>query len=317
MKKFDVIADVHGRFDKLESLLLKMGYRPQGDGFRAPEGHQAVFLGDLIDPKPGHPSPGGVRKVLKAAKAMQEAGDALVIMGNHEFNAICFHSYDPDGKPLRTHDEKNHKTHQGTLDDFPEWEDPASEWLSLWLPWMKRLPMWLDLGGLRVIHACWHSDHFEPLDGRSLEDDGFLLACATKGEKEYLAVEALLKGIEVPLPEPHFFIDHTGTPRRQFRARWWHVPGDGVSCRDLVFPESEAIVELPVDADSRELFSPYPADAPLVFFGHYFKPASQALAPECHNVACLDHSAAIGGPLVAYRWNGEASIKLENYISHS
>lgn len=64
-------------------------------------------------------------------------------------------------------------------------------------------------------------------------------------------------------------------------------------------------------------FVPYPANAPPVFFGHYFKPADAALHPERPNVACLDHSAAKDGPLVAYRWNGEAAINPNHYLTHA
>jgi len=70
----------------------RLGYR-RGDGtFVPPRGHRAVFLGDLIDTKPGHDESGGVRATLHAAKAMSDRGDALVILGNHELNALCFHN---------------------------------------------------------------------------------------------------------------------------------------------------------------------------------------------------------------------------------
>jgi hypothetical protein len=68
--------------------------------------------------------------------------------------------------------------------------------------------------------------------------------------------------------------------------------------------------------EARNKFQPYNADARPVFFGHYFKPADSAQEPEKTNVACLDHSAAISGPLVAYRWKGEVQIKPKHYITH-
>jgi len=64
------------------------------------------------------------------------------------------------------------------------------------------------------------------------------------------------------------------------------------------------------------MFLPYAADERPVFFGHYFKPADSKVHPERHNVACLDHSAATGGPLLAYRWKGESEINPEHYVSH-
>lgn len=311
---YDIIADIHGRFDKLSSLMERMGYATAGDGFIPPAGRKALFLGDLIDPKPGYLFSGGVRASLRAVKAMCDRGVALCLMGNHEFNAICYHTRGPDGKWLRIRGSGNVRNHSGTLVDFPDHENPASEWQTVWLPWMKSLPATLDLGGFRAVHACWHPEHIGRLPHGCFEDHAFLVASADKHSQEGMAVEAVLKGIEVPLPDPHFFLDHTGTKRKQIRARWWESPDKGATCRDLVFPASEQIAEVPVASPSWDLFCPYPADASPVFFGHYFKPADSPANPERHNVACLDHSAATGGPLVAYRWKGEAIINPEHYI---
>ena len=320
MKKpihYDIIADIHGRIDKLRSLMRVMGYMEDGDGFIPPDGHMALFLGDLIDPKPGHFLPGGVRATLLAVKAMCDRGDALCLMGNHELNALYFHSVGPDGKPLRIHGSKNIAMHQGTLDDFPDHKNPESEWRRVWMPWMKRLPFFLDLGGFRAVHATWHPGMIARIAGRDLECPDFFLACSNKGNPEGEAVEILLKGIEVPLPHPHSFEDHTKAIRRNFRARWWEAVSRGHLCSDLIFPPSDQIKEWPVAEEALPLFQPYDAEAPPVFFGHYFKPAYSPLHPERHNVACLDHSAAKDGPLVGYRWKGEPSIKPEHYLTHS
>jgi hypothetical protein len=314
---YDIIADVHGRYDKLEPLLLKMGYQHDGVSFVPPVGHTALFLGDLIDTKPGHPYPGGVRATLRTVKAMCDRSDALCLMGNHEFNAVLFHTNGPDGKPLKLHGSRNLLTHQGTLDDFPDHADPTSEWRTLWLPWLKALPFAMDLDGFRAVHACWHPEHLARLDGRALTDQDFLLACAEKFTPEWQAIEAVLKGIEVPMPTGQFFIDHAGREHKQFRAIWWEAPGDDILCRELVFPASGQVTAVPVDHEAKLMISPYPDDAPPVFFGHYFKPPRSEVKPERHNVACLDHSAAIDGPLVAYRWKGEARINPEHYVLHS
>jgi hypothetical protein len=314
---YDIIADIHGRFDKLSALMERMGYQNDGDSFVPPAGHKALFLGDLIDPKPGHFLPGGVRATLFAVKAMCDRGDALCLMGNHELNAIYFHSKGPNGKYLRIRGSKNIAMHQGTLDDFKDYDDPQSEWHRVWMPWMKRLPFFLDLGGFRAVHATWHPGMIERIAGRSFDDEEFFLACSNKGNHEGEAVEILLKGIEMPLPSPYVFMDHTHAIRKHFRARWWEVVSREHICSDLVFPPSQQIEAWPVAEEALALFQPYDSEAPPVFFGHYFKPADSPLAPERHNVACLDHAAAIDGPLVAYRWKGEASIKPEHYLKHS
>ena len=58
--------------------------------------------------------------------------------------------------------------------------------------------------------------------------------------------------------------------------------------------------------------APYAADAPPVFFGHYWlrADAPAVLAP---NVACLDYSVAKGGMLIAYRWDGEHQLSSSKF----
>lgn len=49
---YDIIGDIHGLFDKISAPMEQMAYARDGDGFVPPAGHKALFLGDLIDPKP-------------------------------------------------------------------------------------------------------------------------------------------------------------------------------------------------------------------------------------------------------------------------
>ena len=319
MPTFDFIADIHGRFSKLTALMERLGYRRDGETLRPPADHQAVFLGDLIDTKPGYEEPGGVRATLQAAKTMVDRGDAVVILGNHELNALCYHTPDGNGDWLRLHTAKNTHQHGGTLAEFPDHENDESEWRTLWMPWFKTLPLWLDLGGARAIHACWRDEDIAHLDGRHLDDPAFLLACATPhldSHPDGLAIERLLKGIEAPLPPGANFHDHAGIERTDFRVRWWAKAEPGVTCADLVFPAAAGFTTAPASPAALDLIPGYPADAPPLFIGHYFKPADAPLNPEAPNLACLDHSAAKDGPLVAYRWRGEATLVPDHYVTH-
>ena len=313
---YDVIADVHGRFDKLSALMERLGYRREGDSFVPPSGHVALFLGDLIDTKPGHPFPGGVRAVLRAVKVMCDRGHAQALMGNHELNALYFHSRGPHGW-LRVRSSKNIAQHQGTLDDFPDYDDPAGEWQQVWLPWMKRLPFALDFGDFRAVHATWSEGMLQRIAGQSLESADFLLAAASKSNPEGEAVEILLKGVEIELPQGLEIADASGVMRTNLRVKWWELPNEACSYRDLSFHADPAVPDAPVSAQHREQIPGYPEEAPPVFFGHYLKSAESPLKPERHNVACLDHAAAKDGPLVAYRWQGEEAIKPEHYVTSS
>lgn len=313
----DFIGDVHGQINKLKSLLAALGYRADDGIFRAPEGVKAVFLGDLIDPKPSHPCPGGVRECLRLVKDMCDAGEALCLLGNHELNALHFHSSGPDGEPLRSHKESNVRTHQGTLDDFGDHLDPEGEWRSVWLPWFRQRPLFFDNGKVRAIHACWHPGFLAAIDGRSLEDGAFLVATANPSTVEGEAIEALLKGIELPIPCDASFTDQTGIERFHFRVRWWDSAPDGITCSDLVFPSDPRLPDAPMAPTDLDSLCPYPASEPPVFFGHYLKPPAQGIAAEAPNVACLDYSAAKDGPLVAYRWRGESVLEERHFVAGS
>ena len=186
MSYYDIIGDVHGSATKLKALLGELGYRQDGSGvYRHPD-RTAVFVGDLIYR--------GTQQleVLQLVKPMVDAGSAQIVMGNHEFNAICWATEDPEtGKPLREHSENKRNQHKDflTLTD----EDQA-----YYVEWFKTLPLWLDLGGIRVIHACWHEASMKVVrritGSERLSTVEHLAEANTPGTTLNDAIEVLLKG---------------------------------------------------------------------------------------------------------------------------
>ncbi len=80
---FDIIGDVHGCGDELEALLRLLGYALDAERvWRHPEGRKAVFVGDLVDRGPH------IVEVLKLVMAMNKAGTALVVPGNHDMKLM-------------------------------------------------------------------------------------------------------------------------------------------------------------------------------------------------------------------------------------
>jgi polynucleotide kinase-phosphatase len=80
---FDIIGDVHGCFDELQELLLKLGYKISQDQdghfeFQNPENRRVIFLGDLTDR--GNKSAETLRLVMDMVKARK----AFCIAGNHD-----------------------------------------------------------------------------------------------------------------------------------------------------------------------------------------------------------------------------------------
>ena len=79
---FDIIGDVHGCFDEMNTLLQQLGYEiePEGAEYRVvpPDGRRAVFVGDLVDRGPKIPD------VLRLVMGMVKAGTAFCVPGNHD-----------------------------------------------------------------------------------------------------------------------------------------------------------------------------------------------------------------------------------------
>ena len=296
--KYDIIADIHGQHEKLLRLLVRLGYRPEGQTYRHDKGRQVIFLGDFIDRGPK------ILEVLQTVRGMVDHGDALSVIGNHEFNAVCYATENGQGGHLRERSDKNVKQHAATIAAFKNRE----EWAK-WVEWFKRLPFFLDLGTLRAVHACWDPAAIELLKMMSLTDFEFLKLAANKNEKQcasngeitpYRAIEQCLKGPEVDIHTG--FHDTEGEFRYSMRVRWWdlHV---GMTFGDACMPAA---------CDNSERFKEndlikipqYGKDEPPVFFGHYSMPETAKPSPLRHNIICLDYSAGKEGPLVACRFNG-------------
>ena len=302
-KQYDLIGDIHGHHDKLTALLHRLGYLPHGESFHHPEGSKVIFLGDYIDRGPK------VRQVLCTVRAMVDAGDALAIMGNHEYNAVLYHTPDDKGGWLRPRRLDRDSGLRVTLGQFAGLDD---EWAD-WLEWMKSLPMFLDMGGLRAVHACWDAQSMQQLKGKFLTDDEFLHASAKRGTRLCGAVDHVLKGPEMDMPDGYLYHDKEGIARRSVRVRWWDIPEAArVSHLAMPTPFDEA-----GEAEVGQLrqMPNYGPEEPPVFFGHYWLPANQEKAPLRHNIACLDFSAAREGPMVAYRWNGERELTPLNFVT--
>ena len=56
---------------------------------------------------------------------------------------------------------------------------------------------------------------------------------------------------------------------------------------------------------------PYADDVPVIV-GHYWRTGTPTVIST--KVACVDYSAAKGGPLVAYRWSGETELTSANLV---
>lgn len=138
----DVIGDVHGEIEALESLLSHLGYDPRG---RHPDDRKLVFLGDLVDRGPDSPA------VVRLVRTAMEEGGAQCVLGNHELNLLrnerkhgnawFFGEEEPMGARLKGRFRSVKVESQTERDEM--------------LRFFGLLPVALESEGLRVVHACW------------------------------------------------------------------------------------------------------------------------------------------------------------------
>jgi len=299
----DLIGDIHGHADKLEELLLKLGY-VKNKGVYSHTDRKVLFVGDYIDRGPQ------IRETLEIVKAMVDSENAIALMGNHEYNALCFHFQETEGGHLRKHLIKNIIQHYETLKQFQNRQSEYEEYLE----WFKTLPLYYENDKFKAVHACWDNDNIEYLRKILVNDrltDELIYESVKKGTKLNEAIEQTLKGKEIEMPEGHFFTDKYGLQRTEIRIKWWEDPSK-MTYKSISVETMDNLSEQPVELSKLRSLDFYSNNDKIVFFGHYWLKGEPSQFKE--NICCLDYSIAKGGKLVAYRLNGEIILDNRNLI---
>lgn len=237
---------------------------------------------------------------------MCDSGNAEAVMGNHEYNAICFHSKDNNGNFFREHSAKNVGQHSITLDQFFYY---SIEWKE-YLEWFKTLPLFFEHEYFRVVHACWDNVHIEWLKNNYNGFSQNFLSQAvdrTGADGVYNVIEETLKGKEAKLPDGLFFLDKDGTKREECRVKWWAQPDKRENLGQVFIECPKEIENEPTDT----IYHNY-TDSKPVFFGHYWLKGSPLTENE--NAICLDYSVAKGGVLVACRLEKENGVLKTEFV---
>lgn len=215
----DIIGDVHGELEALNSLLQHLGYTDQGH----PQGRSLAFVGDLVDRGPD--SPGVVRRV----RPLIQAGAAQCILGNHEMNILRGLTKMGNawlaGKTESL--DNSHCHHPQTLANPTERQEI--------LRFFQTLPLALEREDLRIVHACWDNAcielvrsetcaletferHMTRID-RELESKPALDNIDRNLRRQnHNPVKVLTSGPEERAPRP---FEANGKLRKQERRRWW------------------------------------------------------------------------------------------------
>ena len=301
-QKLDVIGDVHGRKEVLVRLLERMGYRPVGGIWRHEE-RKALFIGDLVDRGPDTPG------VLRLVKDMADAGSAEVLLGNHEYNLLCWYTPDGQGGFIRKRSGPAAQQAAATMAYLDAQPEAREEYLG----WFQCLPIWQDHEAARFIHAYWGPKEIRFLgQRRNLRDCGWGDPHFRRSP-EGQAIERLIKGPELRLQPEASFMDKHGVLRREARIKWWrnaHVQ----RLLDMLEPQHHDWGDRPFPLEGNRLFEALPGDAPPTVFGHYnLKTPPGLLAP---NALSVDHQGPDGQQLCAYRWNGEPQHNAAHLITN-
>ena len=215
----DLVADVHGEIDALQSLLAHLGYHSRPH----PEGRRLVFLGDLTDRGPDSPA------VVDLVGGLLVGGLAQCVLGNHELNILLDRERHGNGwfyGKEEILDRSGRMVPQVRANNFIRNRTGSL---------FRCLPLALESESLRVVHACWRQDAVELLRG---ETD--TVQCFRKFESAIVAdldqhgvtdrfdrelamqngnpVKVLTSGPEERAAKPFYA---GGRMREECRSRWW------------------------------------------------------------------------------------------------
>jgi hypothetical protein len=299
--QFDIIGDIHGYGSALVQLLQSMGYTEiEKYNYAHPEGRKVIFIGDYIDRGPE------ILMTLRIVRTMQENGNAIAIMGNHEYNFLCYAYTSDSGNYFRKHSKKHDE----------EWytDHELGDEKSSYLDWMARLPLFFENDYVRCVHAHWDKKSIDLIRDRGiavLDEQGLR---ALHSDQELLdAYEIVLKGAEDDIPEEYHYT-HKGVVRKEARRKWWlSEPGKTMGTNYATLPDH--LLDVPFEMDQSAFVIHYKHEEKPVFFGHYW------MAPKDFNIlrdniCCLDFSIANKGVLAAYRFTGENQLNVLQLIHH-
>lgn len=302
----DFIGDIHGHADKLKSLLRKLGYSRKNGAYQHSD-RRVIFVGDYIDRGPQ------IIETLDIVRRMVDAGNAIALMGNHEYNAICFHHLNKEGGHLRPHLLKNIYQHMETIRQY-HLLDRGQKLYDEYIQWFKTLPLFHETPAFRAVHACWDMNNIDFLQNRlkqgNLNDDLIYESVQEKNEL-YTAIDETLKGKEIPMPAGQFFVDKDNHKRTSIRIKWWEDPVT-TTYRELSIPRLDTLPDKNIDTSLLKSTNYYQDTVP-VFFGHYWLEGTVKLHGS--NVCCLDYSVAKKGSLVAYQFDGESELNIDNFLT--
>lgn len=287
---FDIIGDIHGCCDELETLLGLLGYSHTGPAgaWSHPEGRRMIFVGDLVDRGPRIPET--VRLVMDSVRA----GIALCVPGNH------------DVKFMRAIRGKNVQITHGLADSLSQiqaYEEHYRGFSRVAADFIDGLVSHyvLDDGKLVVAHAGMK----EGMQGRgSARVRDFALYGETTGETDEFGLPVRFNWASEYRGQAIVVYGHTPVPEPEWLNRTVNIDTGcvfGGKLTALRYPEKE-FVSVPAARTYCEPVRPFLA------------PDQQAPALSAQQVhdEVLDIEDVLGKRIVPTRLRGNVTIREEN-----
>jgi protein phosphatase len=296
---FDIIGDVHGCADELESLLARLGYQPfiiaghepgwWNSAYIHPQGRKAVFVGDLVDRGPR------VIHTLSLVRNMVQFGSALCVPGNHDMKLL---------KKLNGRDVQiTHGLAQtmAEIDAVPDSErDPFRKSLAEFLDGLVSHYV-LDNGRLVVAHAGMKEEMQGRGSGRVRD---FALYGETTGETDEFGLPIRYNWAAEYRGSAMVVYGHTPIPQPEWVNRTINIDTGcvfGGSLTALRYPEKE-LVSVPARQTYCEPARPFlPAD----------QMAPKLTAQQSHDDV-LNIDDVIGKRIVSTRLHHNVTVREEN-----
>ena len=177
------------------------------------------------------------------------------------------------------------------------------------------LPLYLDLGGIRAVHASWDPAAVALVEqaywdgARRRMSDAFLNGSYVKGSPLEAARKRLSCGLEWDLPDGQHIVDKAGHKHGEVRiADWRHAASRLREVALVPAGQEDGVpdIDLPAELALR------PVEGAPVCIGHHWFAGQPVI--ESPKLVCLDWSAAKDGPLVGYQWAGEAELRNDHLV---
>ena len=289
---FDIIGDLHGCYDELVELLVKLGYEistKEDDSpvIISPHGRKVIFVGDYVDRGPK------VVEVLRLVMEMHKIGVGICVPGNH------------DTKLVRALRGKNVNPTHGLAESLSQLENESEEFKARVAEFIEGLISHyvFDNEKLVVAHAGMKKEFQGRASGRvrefalygetTGETDEFGLPVRLNWAEEYRGAATVVYG-HTPVAEPHWI-------NRTINIDTGCVFGGSLTA--LRYPEKE-LVSVP----ARQTY--YEPAKPLLD-----ESDKRASSEKQIDEGILDINDVVGRRVISTRLNHNVTIHEENTIA--